>query len=273
MGEEKPDEELMGKRKSSPRLSTASHEADDYILSGFPRYIHDPYEFLIICVQKEPFALFDNGYYVTIGGKEKERGNIRVRVIAGEAKGRMLKAVPGKQTRPTSDKVKEAIFSIIGPFFDGEAVLDLFAGTGGLGIEAWSRGAGRVIFVDQEKQSIDTIKLNLKTVKMEADAEIYRNDAVRAVKALGKRGLKLGIVFLDPPYKMKNIIEIMELLAMQDMLEQGAIIVAEHDAQVVYPVEHELFEWKRAAVYGEAAVTIYHYKGLFHSDRSENDDA
>ncbi|MEF2244609.1 MULTISPECIES: 16S rRNA (guanine(966)-N(2))-methyltransferase RsmD [unclassified Paenibacillus] len=190
------------------------------------------------------------------------KGQQAVRVIAGEAKGRALKAVPGNQTRPTSDKVKEAIFSMIGPYFNGGIALDLFAGTGGLGIEAWSRGVERVIFVDREKQSTDIIRLNVQTVKMEPFAEIYRNDGERALKALARRGLKLAIVFLDPPYRMTNMIELMESLAELQMLEQDAVIVVEHDAAVSYPQEHPRFELKKAAEYGDTAVTIYQYKDI-----------
>lgn len=85
-----------------------------------------------------------------------------MRVIAGERKGHALKAVPGNNTRPTTDKVKESLFSIIGPFFDGDMVLDLFAGSGGLGIEALSRGAERAVFIDQAALAIKTIRQNLE---------------------------------------------------------------------------------------------------------------
>src|SRR5690606_30618142 len=87
--------------------------------------------------------------------------NEPMRVITGTARGRRLKAVPGLSTRPTSDRVKEAIFSMIGPFFDGGTVLDLFAGTGALGIEALSRGADRAVFVDRERASVETVRDNL----------------------------------------------------------------------------------------------------------------
>ena len=110
-------------------------------------------------------------------------GEKQVRVVSGSAKGRPLKAVPGMGTRPTTDKVKEAIFSMIGPYFDGGTVLDLFAGTGGLAIEALSRGMERAVLVDMDPKSIETIRANLKATKMEGQAEVYRNDAVRALKA------------------------------------------------------------------------------------------
>src|SRR5690606_17308184 len=105
---------------------------------------------------------------------------------AGQAKGLPLKAVPGKTTRPTTDKVKESIFNMIGPFFDGGTAVDLFAGSGGLGIEALSRGIEHAVFTDKDKKAIDTIQANLQKTKMEDQAQVYRADAERALKAMKK---------------------------------------------------------------------------------------
>lgn len=180
-----------------------------------------------------------------------------LRVIAGTAKGRTLKAVPGKNTRPTTDKVKEAIFSMIGPYFDGGTALDLFAGTGGLGIEALSRGVDNAIFIDLEGASVEVIKQNLQAAGMADRAEIYRTDAVRAVKALAKRGLKFGLVFLDPPYRMKDMDELMAELAARGLLEADATIVVEHDAEHRYPEAFAPYRQLKHAQYGDTAVTIY----------------
>lgn len=187
-------------------------------------------------------------------------GEKQVRVVSGSAKGRPLKAVPGMGTRPTTDKVKEAIFSMIGPYFDGGTVLDLFAGTGGLAIEALSRGMERAVLVDMDPKSIETIRANLKATKLEGQAEVYRNDAVRALKALEKRGLVLDAVFLDPPYRMKNGDELMLLMQDKHMLRQGAVIVLEHESGYEYPAEFGSFTCIRHAVYGETAVSIYRYE-------------
>lgn len=195
-----------------------------------------------------------------------------MRVIAGEAKGRTLKAVPGNNTRPTTDKVKEAIFSMIGPYFEGGTALDLFAGTGGLGIEAWSRGIERVIFVDREKLSVDIIRHNVQTSGMTADAEIYRNDAERALKALAKRKLKLRLVFLDPPYKMTTMDEVLRELADGDLLEHGAVVVVEHDEAHRYPDRLEYFDQIKYAHYGDIAVSIYKYNKNDSLSGSENND-
>ncbi|MEV5024835.1 16S rRNA (guanine(966)-N(2))-methyltransferase RsmD [Paenibacillus sp. LPE1-1-1.1] len=194
-----------------------------------------------------------------------------MRVIAGEAKGRTLKAVPGMNTRPTTDKVKEAIFSMIGPYFDGGMALDLFAGTGGLGIEAWSRGVERTVFIDREKISIDIIRHNVQTANMGSAAEIYRNDAERALKALAKRGQKFRLVFLDPPYKMITMDSLMTQLVENGLLEPDAVIVVEHDASHRYPEQLEHFEQLKHAKYGDTAVTIYQYISLESHDGNEAD--
>lgn len=180
-----------------------------------------------------------------------------MRVISGTAKGRSLKAVPGTSTRPTTDKVKEAIFSMIGPYFDGGQVLDLFAGTGGLGIEALSRGMDKAVFIDIEKKSIDTIQYNVEVARLKDQVEIYRTDAARALKVLAKRAEKFQLVFLDPPYRMKGIAELMTTMEEQAIVEPDATIVVEHDAKDVLLETIGGFKQLRRADYGDTAVTIF----------------
>ncbi|MEC0127908.1 16S rRNA (guanine(966)-N(2))-methyltransferase RsmD [Paenibacillus pabuli] len=182
-----------------------------------------------------------------------------MRVVSGSAKGRPLKAVPGTGTRPTTDKVKEALFSMIGPYFEGGTALDLFAGSGGLGIEALSRGMDKAVFVDLESKSIEVIRANLKATKLEDQAAIYRNDASRALKALAKRSTQFDLVFLDPPYRMKNGDELMLTMHELDLLEPEATIVLEYESKYSYPEQFGPFEQTRKALYGETAVSIYHY--------------
>jgi len=180
-------------------------------------------------------------------------------VVSGSAKGRPLKAVPGTGTRPTTDKVKEALFSMIGPYFEGGTALDLFAGSGGLGIEALSRGMDKAVFVDLESKSIEVIRANLKATKLEDQAAIYRNDASRALKALAKRSTKFDLVFLDPPYRMKNGDELMLTMHELGLLEPEATIVLEYESKYSYPEQFGPFEQTRKALYGETAVSIYYY--------------
>lgn len=180
-----------------------------------------------------------------------------MRVISGSAKGRPLKAVPGTGTRPTTDKVKEAVFSMIGPYFDGGQVLDLFAGTGGLSIEALSRGMDRAVLTDMDKKAIDTIRHNLQATGLSDRAEVYRNDALRAIKALSKREAQFDLVFVDPPYKLKIIGELLEQLQQDGMLAEGARVVVEHDAEDRHEETYGSLEQVRRAEYGDTAITIY----------------
>lgn len=180
-----------------------------------------------------------------------------MRVISGSAKGRPLKAVPGMGTRPTTDKVKEAIFSMIGPYFSGGTVLDLFAGTGGLGIEALSRGMDRAVFIDADKKSVEVVRANLQAARLEEQAEIYRNDANRALKVLAKRGAAFDLVFLDPPYKMTGIDGLVQSLQDLQLVGKGTLIVVEHDANTVPAVQVGGANRTRHVEYGDTAVSVY----------------
>jgi 16S rRNA (guanine(966)-N(2))-methyltransferase RsmD len=178
-------------------------------------------------------------------------------VVSGICKGRPLKAVPGNTTRPTTDKVKEALFNMIGPYFNGGIGLDLFAGSGGLGIEALSRGLDKTIFIDREKVAIQTIHDNLKACKFEDKAEVYRNDAERALKALIKREISFDYIFLDPPYKKQQLISLMEQMDEQKLIKNGGHIICEHSHDVVLPQSVGKCIQIKHEKYGIIAITIY----------------
>lgn len=184
-----------------------------------------------------------------------------MRVVAGTAKGRILKAVPGMNTRPTTDKVKEAMFSIIGPYFEGGYALDLFAGTGGLGIEALSRGIENAVFIDSSRQSIGIVRTNVEAAGFAKQSEIYCNTAERAIKLLEKRGLRFRLFLLDPPYRMKNADALLLEAESRGLAEVGAIAVIEHESDHRYPERFGGFEQRRVAVYGETTLSIYDYIG------------
>lgn len=184
-----------------------------------------------------------------------------MRVVSGKCKGHPLKAVPGNTTRPTTDKVKEAIFNIIGPYFDGGLALDLFGGSGGLGIEALSRGIDKAIFVDRDGKAIKVIHQNLESCKLEAQAEVYRNDAERAVKALMKRALSFDLVLLDPPYKDQKIISLISIMDQHDLLKEDGIVMAEHGVDIDLPETIGRLVKVRAENYGITAISIYKYEG------------
>lgn len=180
-----------------------------------------------------------------------------MRVVSGVCKGRALKAVPGNTTRPTTDKVKEALFNMIGPYFDGGIGLDLFAGSGGLGLEALSRGLERVIFVDRERKAIQTIYENIQACKMEDKAEVYRNDADRALKALSKREIEFDYIFLDPPYKKQQLISLMEKISEHSLLTNDGYIVCEHSHDIELPKSTGEYSQYKHEKYGIIAITIY----------------
>lgn len=181
-----------------------------------------------------------------------------MRVIAGTYKSHPLQAVPNKLTRPTTDKVKESLFNRIGPFFDGGTCLDLFAGSGALGIEALSRGMSRVVFVDQQKQAIQIIHSNLQALKIIDQTEVYRNDAFRAIKAAGKRELVFDLILLDPPYEKISYEALLTSLAEHKVTSSNTIIVCEHDKRLRLPIEHAGFIQTRTEVYGgTTAISIY----------------
>ncbi len=153
-----------------------------------------------------------------------------MRVIAGVAKGRKLKNMRGLYIRPPLDQVKESTFDILGHLVQDAQVLDLFAGTGSLGIEALSRGCQRVIFVDKDERAVRLVQENLERVGL-ADpvrATVLKMDALAAVRYLAKRGEKFDLIFVDPPYKIgKGILEaLFYLLSTTDVLkDEGEVIL------------------------------------------------
>lgn len=183
-----------------------------------------------------------------------------MRVVAGEYGGRRLKAVPGMKTRPTTDKVKEAMFNIIGPYLDGGQVLDLFAGSGGLSIEAVSRGAEHATLVDRQYQAIKTIHENLSVTKEEDKFTVLKGDAYKMLNKLAKQEQGFDYVFLDPPYKKQQILELMEQLKKLGLLNTDALIICETDQVADLPEELADFELIKKADYGITELTFYRYK-------------
>jgi len=155
-----------------------------------------------------------------------ENGSVNLmRVISGIHKSKALESMDGRTTRPTMDKVKEGIFNSLHEV--SGIGLDLFAGSGALGIEALSRGMDKVIFVDQNFKAVKVIKSNLSNLDIEAQAEVYKNNASRALKALSKREIQFDVIFLDPPYEKGLIDEALEGIAKFNLLKESGIIVCE----------------------------------------------
>ncbi|WP_256205209.1 16S rRNA (guanine(966)-N(2))-methyltransferase RsmD [Piscibacillus halophilus] len=185
---------------------------------------------------------------------------MKMRVIAGEFKGHPILAVPNQKTRPTTDKVKEALFQMIGPFFDGGLALDLFAGSGNLGIEAMSRGMEHVTFVDHQYHAIQTIKHNIQSLNLQSRSEVYRNDAFRAIKAAGKRNKVYNYIFLDPPYRKASFDKLLSALSEHGVLEDRCIVVCEHASEEQLPDSFESYTMLRQEDYGSLTqITIYRF--------------
>ena len=123
-----------------------------------------------------------------------------MRVIAGKARRLQLKTIEGMETRPTTDRVKETLFNMLNPDLYDCCFLDLFSGSGAIGIEALSRGASKGVFVDKSKACTDVIKANLKFTRLEEDAEVITGGVLETIAALGNRNERFDIIFMDPPY-------------------------------------------------------------------------
>ena len=183
-----------------------------------------------------------------------------MRVVAGDRKGMPLKAITGDTTRPTTDKVKESIFNMIGPFFDGGTAVDLFAGSGGLGIEALSRGAAHALFIEKDSRAFQVLQENIKKCRYEDVSERFRVDATRAVKALLKRDLVIDYLFVDPPYHKKGYYDLVEALVEGEKLSQQAIIMCEHSREVSLPAQYGVYRLVRQETYGSTIISIYRYE-------------
>ena len=150
-----------------------------------------------------------------------------MRVIAGSARRLLLKAPDGMDTRPTADRVKESLFNMLNPDLYGCAFLDLFSGSGAIGIEALSRGAQRAVLVDASMECAGIIKQNLEVTKLGEIAEIINEDVYAAIERLGRRGDKFDIIFMDPPYAAGYYVPVMEAIKKADILAAEGYIVAE----------------------------------------------
>ena len=175
-----------------------------------------------------------------------------MRVITGKARGVQLKTPDGMLTRPTADRVKEALFSIINFDIPGANVLDLFGGTGQLGIEAMSRGAAECVFVDAREDACRLIKENLKRTKLEGT--VVRSDYMEYLNRCNEQFL---IIFLDPPYAEEYLENAIKRIAEIDILQTDGIIVAERPVGKDLPWEFDGYQRSKDYKYGKTLLTIY----------------
>ena len=171
-----------------------------------------------------------------------------MRIIAGSRKGHTIQAPPGRETRPTSDRVRENVFNILGPI-DDATVLDLYAGSGAMGLEALSRGAAHVVFVERDPDAVRAIEKNLDKLRLRAT--VLRRDAL-AVLAAETR--KYDLVFVDPPYDMYPDLEPQLARYLPAVLGEDAVVVVETDARVEPTLP---FDERTSRRYGSARITVY----------------
>ncbi len=177
-----------------------------------------------------------------------------LRVITGDARGRRLKSVEGMDTRPTTDRTKESVFNAIQFDIEGRRVLDLFAGTGQLGIEALSRGARDAVFVDAAPAAVRVVRENLAIVRYEKRAEVIQGDALGVLGRFPEN--RFGLIFLDPPYEAGLIGGALRRIMDSCLLCEGGLIVCETLKDEVLPECRNGFRTVREYVYGKSRITL-----------------
>jgi 16S rRNA (guanine966-N2)-methyltransferase len=180
-----------------------------------------------------------------------------MRVIAGRLGGRRLKAPPGRRTRPTSERVREALFAMLGDL-DGDRALDLFAGSGALGIEALSRGAEHAVFVERDALAVRVLRENLAALEVPAAAaEVRRGDALRALRSARERKETYDLVFIDPPYDQARDLGSELSALLEPLLAPGARIVVESDRRAPLALSAPIERQRR---YGDTLITIHDHQ-------------
>lgn len=185
-------------------------------------------------------------------------------MIAGSLKGRRLLVPGGLRVRPTSDRAREALFDILGPRVRGASFLDLFSGSGAVGIEAHSRGAERVVLVENDRTALGIIDKNLSALGAPPEITILRDPWPRALASAARLGGPFDIAFADPPYAKADYPAILESLsapgATGGLLSQDPLIVLEHEEKAEIPPESRKFRVQRRVVYGRVAFAFYRSK-------------
>ena len=176
-----------------------------------------------------------------------------MRIISGTARGRKLKEPQGMDTRPTTDKVKESLFNIIQFELEGRRVLDLYAGTGQLGLEALSRGAERCVFVDQRREAAALVKENIKLCRFEDRSRVVQEESLSFLSACRE---KFDVVFLDPPYQSGLLEKSLEQLIRFDILREHGIIVCESGTEWTLPALEPPYEAGREYRYGQIKLSL-----------------
>lgn len=180
-----------------------------------------------------------------------------MRIITGSAKGTKLKGPRGSDTRPTSDRVKESIFNIMGNIIIDAKILDLFAGTGNLGLEALSRGAENAVFIDHNANSVEVIKDNAVHTKLLSKTEIFKNDVFKGMNKLEQLHRRFDLIFCDPPYNKGLVNQVLAKLDNSTLLTPEGFVMIEYSQHEPINQEWQTLQVKRVEKYGETMVGFW----------------
>ncbi len=180
-----------------------------------------------------------------------------MRIISGKVRGLKLNTPKNDDVRPTTDRVKESLFNIINGHIIDSNVLDLFAGTGSLGIECLSRGANKCVFVDVSKSSIDIVKSNIKKARVESESEVMNVDCKTAIDKLKVKNERFDLIFMDPPYYENLFVSSLQNISDAQILSQEGLIVVEHDTVEKLPDNVGKLVKQKSRKYGNTTLTFY----------------
>ena len=188
-----------------------------------------------------------------------------MRVTGGVHRGRVLKTLPGRHTRPTADRVREALFNILGPRVKDARVLDLFAGSGSLGLEALSRGAAHATFVEKSRRALDVIRRNVETLELEDRAALHALDVPASPGSLRELNRPFDVVFVDPPYRLTKTVEpgsklgtLLEMLWTDEVVTpRTGVVMLEHDRRSTVSTEWESFRVSDTRTWGDTSVSFF----------------
>ena len=187
-----------------------------------------------------------------------------MRVISGISKGRKLVAPQNLKIRPTTDSTKEFIFNYLGDVVVDTKVLDLFAGTGNLGIEALSRGAQQVIFIERNKVVAQVIHKNLKLTQFQSQSQVIMNDVFKSIKWLVKRKLKFDLIFADPPYHGSQYVKLLNAIDENSLLSKNGILIFEHQSKESMTIDFTNLNIQESKLLGNTAISFFTNIGATH---------
>jgi len=188
-----------------------------------------------------------------------------MRVIAGKYRGRRLKGPEGLEMRPTGDRLKESLFGILSPDIPDAVVLDCFSGTGSIGIEALSRGARQVVFIESSVAGCRLIRENLKLCGVASGARVIKEDVFGALRALGREGFQADVIFFDPPYDFQPYKDLLEIVFSRGLITPSSRVVMEHRRKAAIPEDGQSYRRTRVTRQGDQCLSFYSR----HPDKSD----